>query len=154
MNNLWTSYDCLSLSRVMCQRTCLIGGFKQYIWCPRSQPSHSNICSASPLRRHILQRAFNTDLSHDTQLSRLDKWINTCAKFVDDIKDSSQRSNKVFRGFAFGFSLTSILPFSTKINVDFYMITTRMFKSKVQVKRKYFSSFNKNGLILQLPTNE
>ena len=75
--------------------TSVIGGLRQYIWWPRSQPSHSNMCSASPFRRHRRHRAFNTDLLHVMLWSSVLRWTNTCEKLVHASKDSSHRSNTV-----------------------------------------------------------
>lgn len=52
-------------------------GLRQWVWCPLSQPSHSSMLSASPLRLHIRQRALRTDRDQMMLRSRVDKWTNT-----------------------------------------------------------------------------
>lgn len=44
-------------------------GFRQYMWCPLLQPSHSNIFSGSPLRLHRRQYAFRILRAHVILLS-------------------------------------------------------------------------------------
>ena len=77
-------------------RTSLMGGLRQYIWWPRSQPSHNNICSASPFLLHSRQRAFSTDLLQATDWSSVLRCTNTCDRFVQARRDSSHLSRHVF----------------------------------------------------------
>jgi len=69
----------------------LIGGFRQYVWWPRSHPSHSSILSALPQRRQIRQRAWSTDRDHATDDSNTERWTATRDTLDGrDINDASQ----------------------------------------------------------------
>jgi len=76
------------------------GGFRQYIWCPRSQASHSSMCSPSPLRRQMRQYACSDDRDQATLVSSTEQWTQSCERLVDNSSDSSQRSNAVRSFFA------------------------------------------------------
>ncbi len=52
-------------------------GLRQWVWCPRSQPSHSSMLSASPLRLQMRQRALRTERDQRMLRSRLDRCTNT-----------------------------------------------------------------------------
>ena len=47
------------------------------MWCPLSQPSHNNMCSPSPERQQIRQRASRADFDHMTLFSSTDRCRNT-----------------------------------------------------------------------------
>lgn len=74
----------------------LTGGFRQYIWCPLSQPSQRSMCSPSPFRRQIRQRAWSADFDQIILFSNEERWRKIWGKLVQLVNDSSQRSNKLF----------------------------------------------------------
>jgi len=73
----------------------LTGGLRQYMWCPRSQASHSSMCSPSVLRRQMRQYACSDDRDHAMLDSSTEQWTHSCERLVESISDSSQRSNGV-----------------------------------------------------------
>ena len=53
------------------------GGFRQYMWCPRSQPSHKSILSGSHLRRHSRHLVFKMDLNKCiVRIRRKSTWLS------------------------------------------------------------------------------
>lgn len=104
--------DCKTASFLHWQLTLSLG-FRQYMWCPLSHLSHSSICSASPLRLQILQRAWRADFCQMMLFSRVERWRNTCARLEQNRTDSSQRSLVVFSG------TTSSCLLSSSVNIQF-----------------------------------
>ena len=70
--------------------TTVRAGFKQYMWCPLSHPSQSNIFSGSTLRRQSLQRAFNAERF---QVILLSTWPKI-SKFVKYLIQAKFRNAK------------------------------------------------------------
>lgn len=60
-----------------CGPLTLTRGLRQWVWCPRAQPSHSSMLSASPLHLQMRQRALRMERDQRMLRSKLDKWINT-----------------------------------------------------------------------------
>ena len=68
INHLSLSFGLQSWQYQSPEGTDLSFGLRQYMWWPRSQPSHSSIFSGSVFRRQIRHLAFITDLKRENKI--------------------------------------------------------------------------------------